>query len=434
MSNPVAPWPVAKLITFRFLFVFLSLELFTGEFIVNMFGGVFFNELNLFMQRIFTPPFLFLNEQIFHFKYLPFGEFTFTHSLILVRHITYASIGIIVCIVWTIVDRERKQYSELAYWFQETLCMCLAAVMFAYGMIKVFPVQMQAPDFIQLHERLGNITPFDLFWTTMGFGTAYEIFSGVTEVAGALLVLFRRTRFAGLLILIIVLTNVVLINYTYTIRLLGFSTLLLSITFLLIVPYLKDAFTFFFTSRPVLSRLDYHSTTSRDTGRLLKYAGASIILVSFIMSFHRGYARYQRVTASSASRKYSEVTSFVADGDTLKNLTPGDSVRWQFWAERKSNGKQLVTIYPVKTSAALAYSVDRDTLNHLITMRPVNAADTSNVVLKYKLIDRNTWRVEGKFHGLDVVVDLRKVDPAKEFLLLQVKKQVIETDDEIYFR
>ena len=54
-----------------------------------------------------------------------------------------------------------------------------------------------------------------VLWSFMGASVPYIIFSGACEVAGGLLVLFRRTTTFGALVNITVMANVVALNFFY---------------------------------------------------------------------------------------------------------------------------------------------------------------------------------------------------------------------------
>jgi len=58
---------------------------------------------------------------------------------------------------------------------------------------------------------------FDLAWTFFGYSEAYIWFIGGTQVIGALLLLFNRTKLMGAAILIPVLMNIIVVDYFFQI-------------------------------------------------------------------------------------------------------------------------------------------------------------------------------------------------------------------------
>ncbi len=87
--------------------------------------------------------------------------------------------------------------------------------MLSYGLIKVIPTQVPAPGPERWIEPLGEFSPMGLLWTFLGASSAYEIFCGLVETAGGVLLLFRRTAFLGALTSAAALSNVALLNFCY---------------------------------------------------------------------------------------------------------------------------------------------------------------------------------------------------------------------------
>ena len=161
-------WTAWQKIAFRFLFVFLSLQVLTENFIGNWFGSTLF--IWRLGEKIFVPSCLWLNNHLFHFKYIPQSWTTFSGSLHTIRDIVYLLIALLVCIFWSLLDRKRPNYNKLLYWFSQCLVVALSCITFAYGVTKIFPIQMAAPSFIGLQTAVGNLSPFDLIWTAFGYG------------------------------------------------------------------------------------------------------------------------------------------------------------------------------------------------------------------------------------------------------------------------
>jgi hypothetical protein len=201
-------WTVGQKISFRFFFIYLTLQVLTDSFLGNLVGYTF--DIWGPSAKIFTPPFLWLNRHLFHFRYIPASWTTFSDSLRTIRDIVYLFLAVLACAIWSLADNKRTNYNKLRYWFSQALIAGLSCIMFGYGIIKLFPVQMSPPSIITLRRPLGELSPFNLLWTSMGYGTPYEIFSGLIEVSGAILVLGKRSRVAGLFIIPAALLNVMM--------------------------------------------------------------------------------------------------------------------------------------------------------------------------------------------------------------------------------
>ncbi len=68
-------------------------------------------------------------------------------------------------------------------------------------MDKLIPNQMSMPDTYTLDARVGDFSPYWLFWAVMGSHPFYESFTGLVEATAALLLFFPRTFVVGLIVL-----------------------------------------------------------------------------------------------------------------------------------------------------------------------------------------------------------------------------------------
>src|SRR5258708_21145416 len=105
-----------------------------------------------------------------------------------------------------------------------------------YGWHKIMPVQFPPPGPDRLLVAYGDSSPMGLLWTFMGASKPYVMFSGLIEVAGGLLLLFRRTSLLGGLLSAAVLTNVVLMNFCYDVPVQLYSSRLLVMAVLYVAP------------------------------------------------------------------------------------------------------------------------------------------------------------------------------------------------------
>jgi hypothetical protein len=75
-----------------------------------------------------------------------------------------------------------------------------------------------------------------LLWTFMGASKSYNIFSGLGEMLGGLLLLTRRTTTLGALVSSAVLVNIVMLNFSYDVPVKLYSCHLLAMAVLLMAP------------------------------------------------------------------------------------------------------------------------------------------------------------------------------------------------------
>ena len=137
------------------------------------------------------------------------GDTTFRWLLL----VCYPVLAAVVAVVWTALDRKRDERSGA--WLRFLLRFTLATALIIYGMSKVIPNQMPAPRPVMLLQRFGELTPMRLLWTYMGASTPYQIFTGLAELLGGVLLLVPRTTLLGALVAFADMTMVLLLNLCY---------------------------------------------------------------------------------------------------------------------------------------------------------------------------------------------------------------------------
>jgi uncharacterized membrane protein YphA (DoxX/SURF4 family) len=153
--------------------------------------------------------------------------------------------------VWSILDKRRKDYPTLQKWFYLFIRFALAASMFEYGMTKLIPTQFPRPPLHTLVTPVGDLTLSALLWTAIGSSPAYEIFTGVAEILGGILLLIPRTTMLGAMICLADMTQVFVLNMSYDIGLKQISFHLILLSLLLLAPEFPRLVNFFIRNRPV---------------------------------------------------------------------------------------------------------------------------------------------------------------------------------------
>jgi len=153
-------------------------------------------------------------------------------------------------VLWSAVQRKPTSHHKLADVLQLVLRVVLINMMFSYGISKVFAGQFPAPSDYRLAQTFGEASPMGLMWTFMGASRPYQIFAGLAECLGALLLLSRRTTLLGALWLIGVLGNVVLLNFFYDVPVKLFSSSLLAMAVMLALPDAPRLWRLLISNRP----------------------------------------------------------------------------------------------------------------------------------------------------------------------------------------
>jgi hypothetical protein len=189
-------------------------------------------------------------------------------------------------VVWSVLDRRRREYARLDEWLRVYVRFGLAAIMFGYGFAKVIPTQMQRPTLERLVEPWGEFSPMGVLWSFMGFSNVYQIFTGIGESLGSFLILFRRTTTLGALLLCAVLANVALLNYTFDVPVKLYSTNLLLMAVFLVAPDVKRLIDVLVLNRGAQSEVPRPLFTT-----FRAKAIAAVIVTAFF-----GYTIYTNVT------------------------------------------------------------------------------------------------------------------------------------------
>jgi uncharacterized membrane protein YphA (DoxX/SURF4 family) len=154
-------------------------------------------------------------------------------------------------VIWSVLDWNRNNYVALDKWFRLFIRFALAGEMLTYGIAKVFPLQMPFPLLTRFVEPFGNFTLLGILWNSIGASPAYEIFTGITETLGGILLIIPRTTTLGALLCLVDLTEVFVLNMTYDVpvKLLSFHLLLM--TLFLLAPEVPRLVNFLLLNRSV---------------------------------------------------------------------------------------------------------------------------------------------------------------------------------------
>lgn len=335
-------WNTPSLVAFRFIFVYLAIYIvpfpfdwipFMG-FITGAIHSLFFAATEHFGKFILdaayvSPPATTgSGDTMFHY----------------VRLLLATLMASVITLTWSVTDRKRNNYEKLLYWFVIILRYYLAFIMLSYGLAKVFRTQFPPLTFGQLGKTYGDSSPMNLLWTFMGYSGPYTIFAGLGEVVGGLFLLFRRTRLLGALIIVVVMSQVVMLNFSYDVPVKLYSSHLLIMAIIILIPDSKRLLNFFIlnkTADPQPALPPYNTMQKK----WIYFVGKSLILIYLISQTvinnwdqKRAINEYFARTASdnSIDGQY-EVETFIVNNDTLPPVQ-NDTRRWK---EIMISGKEI---------------------------------------------------------------------------------------------
>ncbi len=234
-------WSYSAKIIFRFLFSYFSIYIFL-----------------LVLGSFFEIPFKWVGKIILRIGYgydvngFGSGDHTYAYVSLFIGSV----LSVLGTTVWSILDRKRKNYNKPLYWFLVILRVVLIAAMFLYGFVKIFQVQFPYPSLTRLLEPLGNFSPMGLAWTYMGYSEGFNMFAGLMEVLGGLLLIPRRTQTLGAFIVAGVMTHVATMNFMFDIPVKLFSLHLVLMAILIFMTDVKRFSDVFIKNRSV-EKYDY---------------------------------------------------------------------------------------------------------------------------------------------------------------------------------
>jgi hypothetical protein len=310
------------------------------------------------------------------------------------------SISLITAIVWSVVRPAIPSYERTCYWLIIILRYYVGAAMVIYGVRMAFGLEFPLPYKSQLLHTYSSSTRLGLLSIFIGISPAYKIFIGAIQLAAGLMLLFRRTRFAGAFLLSILMINVVIMTLIFDVPLKLHAIHLLLFSFILLAPDLMRLARLFFINTPIPPALTVPFTAKRR----LVYAigkGVFIFLLLFLtiaLSFYR-YKRFGDGQTKPYLYGLHDVDIFIVNGDTLPSLLD-NSPKWKsveldtknrcsiyyLYGGRvdyryeidSAKGKLVISDYDKKTFAAFDFKDDQ----YFIFMKGTINGDTAVVDLR----------------------------------------------------
>jgi uncharacterized membrane protein YphA (DoxX/SURF4 family) len=234
-------------------------------------------------------------------------------------------------VIWSALDRKRKNYTALHKWVRLAFRFLLAGQMLNYGLAKVIPLQMPYPSLTRLLQPFGTFSPMGVLWSSIGAAPAYEIFAGCAEVVGGVLLILPRTAVLGALICLADMIQVFMLNMTYDVPVKLFAFHLILLSCFLLAPDVPRLFSVLFLDRATTPRPRAQLFSSLRANRIA--LAAQIALGLWLVGLNLHTVR-QYWTMYGGGREYPalygiwDVTQVSIDGEPRPPLLT-DNVRWR---------------------------------------------------------------------------------------------------------
>lgn len=214
-----------------------------------------------------------------------------------VKALTQLVIAVLATLIWSILDRRRREYRTLHQWFMLLLRIALGIIMISYGAVKVIKSQFPDPSLGRLLQPYGDSSPMGLLWTFMGASKSYTIFAGTVECLGGFLLFIPRLTTLGALVSMAAMGNVFILNMSYDVPVKLFSFHLLLMSMVLAAPDLRRLADFFLLHKP--TQLPTYSPKLRKKWAARTLLAAQVLLVGYysVISFvhaHQALAEYNK--------------------------------------------------------------------------------------------------------------------------------------------
>lgn len=414
-----AAWPLPQRIIFRFLFCYFllySLPESGRVTFVSMIPGLgFLSHAYISAWHALVP---WVAIHIFHLSgvrttYFPTGSGDTT--LAYVQNLCYLLFALLATIVWSLADYQRPDYRWLHSWLRVLVRYTLVFTLFSYGFAKVFPLQFGPPRFSQLIEPFGEFSPMGVLWSFMGASTVYIIFSGVAEVLGGLLLLFRRTSTLGALVSFAVLLNVMVLNFCYDVPVKLYSMNLVLMAVFLLANDWRRLLAVFVLNRPAapadLSMPRFRRRWTRLTALAFQVLFVGFFLVWSVAGGWMAYSQHYLNPTHAPLYGLYEAESFNRNGQDLPPLVT-DGTRWRKVA---IDFPSLISIRMMDDSPK-SYGSDYDAPRNIVTLS-VREDPNQRYPFTYQRPDADHVLLQGTLAGDKLSVLLRRIDTS-HFLLL----------------
>jgi hypothetical protein len=271
MDEELMPWPFWKRVLLRFFLLFFLVFIFVYS--GGLAAGQSFYE---FYIQPFQNTAVWVGRRFFDLSTINFdgkgsGDTSGDYLLLVV----IGSLALTGTIIWSAIERKRKNYDQLFYWLVVIIRCFLITIMTVYGLVKFFKTQFPYPSATLLRETYGQSSPMELAWAFFGYSKAYNYVMGFAEISCALLLSFRRTTLLGGLLTLVVAGNIMAINYCFDVPVKILSTALVAMSIFIIARDAKRLLSFFFYNRltppdaikPLLFKIKW----KRNTFTFVKY-------------------------------------------------------------------------------------------------------------------------------------------------------------------
>ncbi|HEX8425522.1 hypothetical protein [Hymenobacter sp.] len=395
----ITPWPWWRNILFRFSCLYLLLYMSPWTWLAEVPWFSILAEQYSEIERLLVT---FGNDHLFHVKEVLVpangsGDTSYSYAQLCF----YTLVAVVGTLVWTLLARKKMNYVTGYYWLLVVVRYYVALTALAYGIIKLFGLQMPFPTLSALATPLGDLLPMRFSWHFIGYSTPYQFFSGAMEALAGSLLLARRTCLLGALVAVGVFLNVMMMNLCYDIPVKLFSIHLFAFSVFLLLSNAERLLNFFLLNRPVEPTV---SVTLPDwRWRFAQLTLKTIFIGLFLLlPFYQAYSSRSGAAADKLATGFFAVEQFQA--------AMADSLHWKdVIFEQNNSGSILTADTLLRQRYRRAYfSYALDSTNNTIAFRRFSSDTVAIFTLNYTMPDTNHILLRGLIRQDSVAIALTR--------------------------
>ena len=412
LTSQMQPWTLVRKVSFRFIFAFFVLNMLPVPLV--MFSA--FKEMIVAYNDLWTPIVNWVGGNVLQIEteIINNENGSGDHLFDYVKQFTFLLISFVVMVVWSVLDRHRSSYYKLDRWFLMVLSIWAGTIAIGYGWVKVFPLQFVKPFYTTLLQTYGQSSPMHLMWTFMGASETYTMFAGYCEAIAGVLLLIRRTRTLGALMLIGVMLNVFMMNMSYDVPVKIFSFTVMLAGLVIAFHDYRRLLQFFVLDQEAPRAVEVQLASS---GRANKIVIAVYLLVVGLAVWDQVNVTNKMTEQFFAKTAYPiegiyEAVSFERAGVEVPPLIT-DTERWRYLVVEGFAGRMTAVIKPMDNSM-IPHMAAIDTIQNELSL--TNYRDSSSVYKFEYAVSADSLHLVGMMESDTVKIAFRHFT-REDFLL-----------------
>lgn len=319
----------------------------------------------------------------------------------------FAILATAAALIWTAADSKRANYSRLLQCLNVYVRFSLAAAMISYGSVKIIKAQFPDLTLDALIQPFGDSSPMGLLWKFMGASLPFNVFTGLGETLGGLLLMVRRTRLLGAMLCVVVMSNVVMLNFSYDVPVKLYSMHLLAMAVWLTIPDWRRLANLFLLNRPA-PPAEFQPLFSVAWRNQIALALKVVLVVAFTgWSLYEAYEDRRAIhdpRAKSPLYGIWVVDEFQVNGE-IRPAVAADETRWR----RVVFDRPDLLAIQLMSDSRVRYLLDLDEDKRQMALAKRGDPKWSGE-LSYQRVAQDRLTLEGKFGEQQVRASLRRVD------------------------